>query len=168
MIPNEGHTPTFYCNDRDMHANGVVVAVITSGTSPQPCKVTADPFAPRGAGPGKAGGVAAARLTVADAFDQLDAGSRLRTAAEPDVRGGGLRGGTFRGRNPGSCLSRYVFVKGFPVSGTVRPKGTVVLKVPGGELRFAAGGKVTGRLHGRKVKGRATLQRRSLAAKLGA
>jgi pimeloyl-ACP methyl ester carboxylesterase len=166
VIPNEGHTPTRTVTGTC--ARAAAVAFIANGTSPQPCKVTADPFAPRGLVPGKAAAVTAARLTVADAFDQLDAGSRLRTAAEPDVRGGGLRGGTFRGSKSGLVLSRYVFVKGFPVSSTVRPKGTVVLKVPGGVLRFAAGGKVTGRLHGKKVKGRATLQRRSLAAKLGA
>jgi hypothetical protein len=166
VIPNEGHTPTRTVTGTC--ARAVAAAFIAQGTAPQPCKVTADPFAPRGLVPGKAAALTAARLTVADAFDQLDAGSRLRTAAEPDVHGGGLRGGTFRGSKPGLVLNRYVFVKGFPVSGTVRRSGTVVLKVPGGVLRFAASGKVTGRLHGKKVKGRAALQRRSLAAKLGA
>jgi hypothetical protein len=42
----------------------------------------------------------------------------------------------------------------------------VVLKVPGGVLRFAQNGKVTGRLRGKPVRGRARLQRLTITARL--
>jgi hypothetical protein len=40
------------------------------------------------------------------------------------------------------------------------------LTVTGGKLRFAPGGKVTGTLHGKRVKGRAKLPRRTLSKEL--
>src|SRR4051795_1736043 len=71
---------------------------------------------------------------------------------EAKVRGGGLRGGSFRGTKRGLVLDRYQFVKGFPVSGLVRPRGKVTLTVPHGRLTFRGG----------------SLQRRTIAAQLGA
>lgn len=168
IVPNEGHsptrTPTGGC------ARAEAVAYIRDGTPPEPCPLTADPFAPRALVPRSAhaagGPVVAAGLTVQDAFDQLDAGSLLRTAAEPQVKGGGLQGGRFNGSKRGLGLHGYTFVPGFPVTGFVRPSGRVVLKVPGGRLRFEVDGTVTGRVRGKKVSGQATLQQQSLAAQL--
>jgi pimeloyl-ACP methyl ester carboxylesterase len=168
VIPNEGHsptrTPTGGC------ARAAAVVYLRDEFPPQPCPLVADPFAPRALVPRSAktagGPVAAAQLTVADAFDQLDAGSLLRVAAEPSVRGGGLRAGRFNGSKGGLALRRYTFVPGFPVTGLVKPSGTVVLKVPHGVLRFADDGSVTGKLRGRKVAEQGTLQRRSLAQQL--
>jgi hypothetical protein len=110
--------------------------------------------------------VAAALLTVSDGFDQLDRGTTERPDQEATVSGGGLRGGTFNGSAGGPVFSRYELVKGFPVSGKVLSTGTVVLKVPGGVLRFAESGKVTGRLRGRAVSGHAQLQRLTITARL--
>ncbi|MEA2440939.1 MAG: hypothetical protein QOH76_2363 [Thermoleophilaceae bacterium] len=178
-IPNEGHTPTR--TPTGGCARRAAVAFLTKGKI-TPCKRRSDPFGPRalvprslgkvklprGLGlrgrPGRA--VSAAQLTVADAFGQLDAGSLVRVAAEPKVKGGGLRGGKFRGSKKGLVLVRYEFVKGFPVTGTVRQRGDVVLKIPGGRLRFTAGGTVIGRLPGTKFAASAKLQRRSVAERL--
>jgi hypothetical protein len=140
VIPNTGHSATR--SELTRCARTAAARFLTDGTAPAPCRIAADPFAPRPLVPGSvraAGGpAAAARMTVADAFDQLDAGSLGRTSAEAKVRGGGLRGGSFHGSRKGLVLFRYQFVKGFPVSGLVRPSGTVVLTVPGGKLRFGA------------------------------
>jgi pimeloyl-ACP methyl ester carboxylesterase len=168
-IPNTGHSAS--TADLSGCADLRVIAFITKGTEPAPCKPRRDPFAARALVPrsvGKVGAIAAARLTVADAFEQLDAGTHGRPALEAKVRGGGLRGGTFKGTSSGVVLNRYVFVKGFAVSGKVAPAGAVVLKVRGGKLRFAAGGKVTGTLHGKAVREHAKLQRRTVSKQLQA
>jgi pimeloyl-ACP methyl ester carboxylesterase len=138
IVPNTGHSATR--SELTRCARTAAARFLANGTMPAPCKITADPFAARPLVPrsvSAAGGpAAAARLTVADAFDQLDAGSQGRASAEPRVKGGGLRGGTFRGSRKGLVLVRYEFVKGFPVTGLVRPRGSVLLRVPGRELRF--------------------------------
>jgi pimeloyl-ACP methyl ester carboxylesterase len=177
-IPNEGHTPTR--TPTGGCARRAAVAFLTKGTI-IPCKRGSDPFGPRALVPRSLGKVkpvrkalrnrvgrtiVAAQLTVADGFAQLDAGSLVRAAAEPKVKGGGLRGGRFRGSKKGLVLSRYEFVKGFPVTGTVRRRGDVVLKIPGGRLRFTGGGKVVGRLSGKAFSTNARLQRRSVAERL--
>jgi pimeloyl-ACP methyl ester carboxylesterase len=170
VVSNEGHsptrTPTGGC------ARAAAVVYLRDGFPPQPCPLVDDPFAPRALVPAsvkKAGGpVAAAQLTVADAFDQLDAGSLLRVAAEPSVKGGGLRAGRFHGSKKGLVLRGYTFVPGFPVVGLVKPSGTVVLRVRHGVLRFAEDGSVTGKLRGKEVASVGTLQRRSLAQVLAA
>ena len=113
------------------------------------------------------GPVAAARLTVADAFDELDAGSRLRAAEEPKVKGGGLRFGRFHGSKKGLFLFGYTFIPGFHVSGLIHPSGTVFLRIPHGKLRFENGA-VTGRVRGKKVSEPGALQQQSFAAKLAA
>jgi pimeloyl-ACP methyl ester carboxylesterase len=167
-VPNEGHsptrTPTGGC------ARAEAVAYLRDGRPPEPCPRAEDPFAPRALVPPSvraAGGpVAAARLTVADAFDQLDAGSLLRVAAEPRVRGGGLLHGWFRGSARGLSLHGYAFVRGFPVTGLVRPTGRVVLKFPHGKLLFEEDGSVTGRVRGRKVVDVGALERESVGARL--
>jgi pimeloyl-ACP methyl ester carboxylesterase len=169
-VPNEGHsptrTPTGGC------ARTGAVRFLRDLLPAESCPVTEDPFRPRALVPGsarKAGGpIAAAGLTVADAFDQLDAGSLLRVGAEPQVRGGGLRAGRFAGSKKGLALKNYTLVPGFHVTGFVKPAGTVVLKVPRGVLRFADDGTVTGKLRGEKVEDRGTIQRRSYAAELAA
>jgi pimeloyl-ACP methyl ester carboxylesterase len=177
-IPNEGHTPTR--TPTGGCARRAAVAFLTKGTI-VPCKRKSDPFGPRALVPrslgkvkprgiglrGRSGrAVTAAQLTVADAFAQLDAGSLVRVAAEPKVKGGGLRAGTFRGSKKGLVLKRYEFVKGFPVTGTVRRRGDVVLKIPHGKLRFTAGGEVIGQLPRLKFSATAKLQRRSVAERL--
>jgi hypothetical protein len=168
VVPNEGHsptrTPTGGC------ARAAAVRYLRDEFPPPPCPVVPDPFAARGLVPRSvkdAGGpVAAVGTTVADAFDQLDAGSLLRVAAEPSVKGGGLRAGRFNGSKRGLVLRRYTFVPGFPVTGLVKPSGTVVVKVPHGVLRFAEDGSVTGKLRGKAISAAGLLQRRSLAAEL--
>ena len=131
IVPNEGHSPTR--TPTGQCARDAAVRYLRDEFPPQPCPVVTDPFAPRALVPGsvrKAGGpIAAAELTVADAFDELDAGSLLRVAAEPSVKGGGLRAGRFNGSKRGLVLTRYRFVRGFPVTGIVKPTGTVVLKI---------------------------------------
>ncbi len=169
VVPNEGHsptrTPTGGC------ARAAAVNYIAHGIPPEPCPRVADPFAPRGLVPRSvkaAGGpIAAAQLTVADAFDELDAGSLLRVAAEPKVRGGGLRFGRFHGSKKGLVLFRYTFIRGFPVTGLVRPSGAVFLRIPRGKLRFENGA-VTGRIRRKDVTGLGALQQQSFAAKLAA
>jgi pimeloyl-ACP methyl ester carboxylesterase len=151
-VANAGHSPT-----RRAYPNCARAAVIRylNGQDPGRCSGGRDPFAARPLVPRSLSGLNrrnAARLTVSDAFDQLDLGSGGRPPLETKVRGGGLRGGSFRGTKRGLVLDRYQFVKGFPVSGLVRPRGKVTLKVPHGALTFSA---------------RSGLQRRSIAAQLG-
>jgi pimeloyl-ACP methyl ester carboxylesterase len=177
-IPNAGHSAT-----RRAGPNCARAAVIRflDGASPGQCTPGRDPFAARPLVPrslsavkpagiglrGRSGrAVYAAQLTVSDAFDQLDLGSGGRPPLESKVRGGGLRGGTFRGTKQGLVLKKYAFVKGFPVTGTVRPRGAVVLRIPHGTLRFA-GGEVIGKLPGTQFGASATLQRRTIGAQLG-
>lgn len=165
LVPNEGHsptrTPTGDC------ARAEAVDYIAHGIPPQPCKRLPDPFAPRQLVPRSAraagGPVAAAQLTVADAFDELDAGSRLRAAEEPKVKGGGLRAGRFHGSKTGLVLLRYTFIRGFHVTGLVRPSGKVVLKIPHGKLKFEDGA-VTGKVRGKDVSETGSVQQQSFAA----
>ena len=177
-IPNAGHSAT-----RRAAPNCARTAVIRylNGESPGQCKPGHDPFVARPLVPrslnavkpvgiglqGRSGrAVYAAQLTVQDAFDQLDLGSGERPSLESKVRGGGLRAGTFRGTKKGVVLAKYEFVKGFPVTGTVRPSGDVVLKIPHGSLRFTRT-EVIGKLPGTQFGATAKLQRRSIAAQLG-
>jgi hypothetical protein len=177
-IPNAGHSAT-----RRAAPNCARTAVISylNGVAPGQCKPGVDPFAARALVPkslnavkpvgiglqGRSGrAVYAAQITVSDAFDQLDVGSGGRPSLESKVRGGGLRGGTFRGTKKGLVLKGYELVKGFPVSGLVTPHGAVVLKVPHGNLRFT-GGEVIGTLPGTKFGATAKLQRRSIGALIG-
>ena len=177
-IPNAGHSPT-----RRAAPNCARTAVIQflNGASPGQCAPGRDAFAARPLVPrslsavkpagiglrGRSGrAVYAAQLTVSDAFDQLDLGSGGRPKLETKVRGGGLRGGTFRGTKKGLVLDKYQFVKGFPVTGTVTPRGAVVLKIPHGTLRFT-GGEVIGKLPGTQFGAGAKLQRRTIAVQLG-
>jgi pimeloyl-ACP methyl ester carboxylesterase len=151
-VANAGHSPT-----RRAYPNCARTAVIRylNGEAPGQCDGGRDPFAARPLVPRSLGGLTrarAARLTVSDAFDQLDLGSGGRPWLETKVRGGGLRGGTFRGTAKGLLLHNYTFVKGFPVSGLVRPRGKVTLKVPHATLTFRG----------------SQLQRRTIAAQLGA
>jgi pimeloyl-ACP methyl ester carboxylesterase len=151
-VANAGHSPT-----RRSYPNCARTAVIRylNGQAPGRCNGGRDPFAARPLVPRSLTGlsrVRAARLTVSDAFDQLDLGSGGRPWLETKVRGGGLRGGSFRGTKKGLVLKRYQFVKGFPVSGLVRPRGKVTLTVPHGTVTFRGG----------------SLQRRTIAAQLGA
>jgi pimeloyl-ACP methyl ester carboxylesterase len=177
-VPNTGHSAVR--TDAAGCARKATVAFFSKGTVTAACKPQADPFAARALLPGALAqvrpargftrtsgrAVAAALLTVSDGFDQLDLGTSERPDQEATVSGGGLRGGSFKGSAGGPVFSRYELVKGFPVSGKVRPTGTVVLKVPGGVLRFAQNGKVTGRLGGKPVSGRARLQRLTITARL--
>jgi pimeloyl-ACP methyl ester carboxylesterase len=151
-VANAGHSPT-----RRSYPNCARTVVIRwlNGQAPGKCGGGRDPFAARPLVPRSLRGLSprrATQLTVSDAFDQLDLGSGGRPWLETKVRGGGLRGGSFRGTKKGLVLKRYQYVKGFPVSGTVTPRGKVKLKVPHRTLTFA---------------GR-SLQRRSIAAQLGA
>ena len=151
-VANAGHSPT-----RRAWPNCARTAVIRylNGRRPGNCSGGRDPFAARPLVPRSLRGLSrarAARLTVSDAFDQLGVGSGERPWLEAKVRGGGLRGGTFRGTKKGLLLHDYTFVKGFPVSGLVRPHGKVTLKVPHATLTFKAGSR---------------LQRRTIGAQLG-
>jgi pimeloyl-ACP methyl ester carboxylesterase len=148
-VPDAGHSASRRAAPNC--ARTAVIEFIASGTRPVRCKHGADPFAPRPLVPKAARPREAARLTVADAFDQLDAATGGRPSLESQVRGGGLRGGVFRGSKRGLVLDRYVFVKGIPVSGTVRPSGDVVLEVNGKRLRFPPG----------------SLERRTIARRIG-
>jgi pimeloyl-ACP methyl ester carboxylesterase len=175
-VPNTGHSAVG--NDLTGCAASAASAFFKSGTATTTCPRKLDPFRPRALAPRSlrqvkpAGGVhgsaaarrlvAAAQLTVSDELDQLDLGSFGDVAIEPKVRGGGLRGGSFKGHR----LSRYVYVGGVQVSGVVTKSGTVTLKVPGGTLRFARNGRVTGTVRGRPVSGRAPLERLTIAAQL--
>jgi hypothetical protein len=104
---------------------------------------------------------------VADAFDELDAGSSLRVAEEPKVKGGGLRFGRFHGSKKGLFLLGYTFIRGFHVTGLVKPSGAVFLKIPRGKLRFEDG-VVTGRVRNKILMELGTIQQQSFAAKLAA
>jgi pimeloyl-ACP methyl ester carboxylesterase len=153
IVPNAGHSAT-----RRAAPNCARTAVTRylNGQGPGQCKPGVDPFAARPLVPRSLNAVTprhAAQLTVSDAFDELDVGSGGRPSLEAKVRGGGLRGGTFRGTKNGLLLNKYQFVKGFPVSGLVRPHGTVTLKIPHGSIKFSGKG--------------GGLQRRSIGAQLG-
>jgi hypothetical protein len=148
-VPDAGHSASRRAAPNC--ARTAVIEYLLKGAKPSRCKHGADPFAPRPLVPKTARPRVAARLAVGDAFDQLDAATGGRPSLESKVRGGGLRGGSFRGSKKGLVLDHYVFVKGVPVSGTVRPSGTVVLKVRGKRLRFPPG----------------SLQRRTIARRLG-
>jgi hypothetical protein len=155
-VPNAGHSASR--RGAPNCARTAVIEYLSNGTSPSSCNDGPDPFAPRPLVPRSAkaagGAVAAARLTVADAFDQLDIGSGGRANLERKVKGGGLRGGSFRGKAGGLLvLRRYVLIKGFPVSGTVRPHGVVVLTVPHRVLRFKPGSKLQRRTIGARLDG---------------
>jgi hypothetical protein len=171
IVPNAGHSPTRF--EASHCSRRAAAQFLNAGTAPDSCKPGRDPWVVRPLVPRSAraagGPVAAARLTIADAFNQLDDGSQLRPSAESKVRGGGLRGGWFRGTGHGVELHGYELVRGFPVSGTVRSgRAATVLRFPGGRLRFAGDGTYTGRVRERHVKGRARLQRRSVARRLAA
>jgi pimeloyl-ACP methyl ester carboxylesterase len=148
-VPDAGHSASRRAAPNC--ARTAVIRYLQHGTKPPRCKPGPDPFAPRPLVPKKASRRVAARLTVTDAFDQLDAATGGRPTLESKAHGGGLRGGSFRGSKKGLVLERYVFVKGIPVSGTVRPSGAVVLRVSGKRLRFGPG----------------SLQRRTIARQLG-
>jgi pimeloyl-ACP methyl ester carboxylesterase len=149
-----------------------------AGAAVQDCTSTVDPFAPRalaprslkqvkslaGVGGDRGRAIRAAGLTVQDVLRQIDVADGFRPELASKVRGGGLRGGTYRGGAGGPKLSGVVFVPGVRVSGKVPGKGTAVLKLAGrvrGTLRFVAGGTVRGKLGGRSVKAEFTLARLS-------
>lgn len=135
-VPDGGHSPSR--RDLEPCARSLVIRWFASGPAKRGCVTDPDAYAPRRLAPRRVRSRAqAARLTVADALDQLEAGSGGRVRLQSKVRGGGLRGGSFRGLPGGRLRLRgYVFVKGFPVTGTVRPTGPVVLRVAGRKLRL--------------------------------
>jgi pimeloyl-ACP methyl ester carboxylesterase len=152
------------------------VKAFLAGLPVASCTSRLDPFKPRALAPRSlkqvrpAGGVGGNRgralrattLTVQDVLRQLDAGSGFRPALAGQVRGGGLRGGSWRGGKRGPTLKGVVFVPGVAVSGRVPGAGTAVLELRGrvrGTLRFAADGKVTGKLAGKRVHAHLALPR---------
>jgi pimeloyl-ACP methyl ester carboxylesterase len=149
-----------------------------AGQTVQDCTSTVDPFSPRRLVPhslravkgvsGVAGdrgtAIRAAALTVQDVLRQIDVADGYRPTLAYKVRGGGLRGGTYRGTGNGPKLTRVVFVPGVRVSGSVPAGATAVLKLSGrvrGTLRFAGDGTVRGKLAGRTVKAKFVLPRAS-------
>lgn len=170
VVPNAGHSPTRF--EASHCSRNAAAQFLNTGTAPAKCKRTRDPWVVRPLVPRSVraarGPVAAARLTVADAFDQLDHGSMIRPSVESKVRGGGLRGGWFRGTGHGVELHGFELMRGFPVSGTVSPGKAVVLRFPGGRLRFAPDGTYTGRVGKLRVGGSGRIQRRSVARRLTA
>jgi pimeloyl-ACP methyl ester carboxylesterase len=135
------------------------------------CGRIPNPYPPRRIAPAHrprtpAAVVQAVRLTVKDAFDQIDPGiygyEGLRAA-------GGLRGGSYRVTRRGVLLRRDVFVPGVAVSGLVRRHGSVELEVAGacsGRLTFRPGGDVTGSLGGHTVRVRGALRRETVGQRL--
>ena len=170
IVPNAGHSPTRF--EASHCSRSAAAQFLNTGTAPAKCKRTRDPWVVRPLVPRsvRAAGspAAAAQLTVADAFNQLDDGSMDRPSVESKVRGGGLRGGWFRGTGHGVELHGFTFVRGFPVSGTVSPGKAVVLRFPGGRLRFAPDGTFTGRVGKLQVGGSGRIQRQSVARRLAA
>jgi pimeloyl-ACP methyl ester carboxylesterase len=147
-----------------------------AGETVEDCTSTADPFSPRalaprslravkgvsGVGGDRGRAIRAAALTVQDVLRQIDVADAYRPTLAYKVRGGGMRGGTYRGTGSGPKLTRVVFVPGVHVSGTVPPNATAVLKLGGrvrGTLRFAGDGTVRGKLAGRTVKAKFVLTR---------
>jgi pimeloyl-ACP methyl ester carboxylesterase len=82
----------------------------------------------------------------------------LSPALDGAARGGGLRGGSYDFRRRGR-LRGVVVVPGVVVSGEVRRAGALELRVSGtaaarGRVRVSGGGRLTGRLAGRRVTAR--------------
>ena len=115
-----------------------------AGQLVEACTSTIDPFAPRatvprrleqvnrvqGVGGNRGRAVTAAALTVQDVSRQIDVADGYRSVLAYKVRGGGLRGGTYRGTGNGPKLTRVVFVPGVRVSGG-SPNATAVLTLTG-------------------------------------
>jgi hypothetical protein len=100
--------------------------------------------------------VSAAALTMYDVLSQ--SADSLLTDPFGELRGGGLRGGTFTETATSIRLRGLVFVPGVTVSGDVFEGGAASLRISGaaaadGRLRFR-GSRVTGVLGGRRVSGR--------------
>ena len=149
-----------------------------AGEAVQDCTSRIDPFAPRalaprslrqvkslaGVGGDRGRAIRAAALTVQDVLRQIDVADGFRPQLASKVRGGGLRGGTYRGGAKGPTLSGVVFVPAVQVTGKVPPNGTAVLTLAGrvrGTLRFASNGMVRGKLGGKTVTGKLSLPRLS-------
>jgi len=82
----------------------------------------------------------------------------LSPALGLDAAGGGLRGGSYRLR-PRLALRGFVVVPGVRISGYERRGGSLVLRVRGsaaarGSVRVSNGGRLSGRLGGRRVAAR--------------
>jgi pimeloyl-ACP methyl ester carboxylesterase len=100
--------------------------------------------------------------SVADGFNQLDDAARRVASARRQARIGGLRGGSLRGRRDGALFVRYRYLRRLAVSGRVRRRGPVRLRIRGavrGRLTFRANGTVRGRLAGKRVRTRMRLVR---------
>jgi pimeloyl-ACP methyl ester carboxylesterase len=141
------------------------IRLFLSGAAPGACEPTSStPYAPRALPPRFARGRAVADVgeTVADGFSQLDDVARRDAAARNRARIGGLNGGSLRGGAGGPTFERYEYVRGLAVSGRVPKTGVAVMRITGklsGTLRFGPGGRVSGRLGGRRVRARARLVR---------
>jgi hypothetical protein len=112
--------------------------------------------------------VAAAELTVQDAFEQLDPGIfRL----EGLLAAGGLRGGSYRATPRGLVLRRDTFVPGVAVSGLVPAHGTAQLRLSGrtrATLTFTEPGAVSVRTATGVAHGSARLVRATVSQQLSA
>ena len=156
------------------------VAAFYGGDPVRSCTSGRDPYAPRPLAPtrlsqvrpapgfgGSAGRVVAAvQLTARDAFDQIDPGifnlDGLKAA-------GGLRGGFYRLGSRGLTLDGDVFVPHLAVSGLVPRSGSARLTISGaisGSLTFTNDGRVSGKLGGHAVSGRAALTRQTVSQRL--
>jgi hypothetical protein len=156
------------------------VAAFYGGKRVANCGRSANPYAPRPIAPthladvrpapgmdGTVGRiVAAVQLTVRDAFEQADPGifnfDGLKAA-------GGLRGGSYRLGARGLVLDGDTYVPGVRVSGLVPRSGAARLTVSNtlsGTLTFTSDGRVSGRLDGHAVSGRAALTRETVGQRL--
>lgn len=161
-VPQTGHAT--WVTD----ATGCVRRAIrrfVSGADAGGCRASAtNPYRPLPLPPRAWGGhpVRAVTQTVKDGFGQLEDVARRSASARNHARIGGLVGGFLRGGAGGPSFVGYRYLPGLAVSGHVPRTGVAVLHVSGkltGTLRFAPGGRVSGRLAGKRVRARARLVR---------
>jgi pimeloyl-ACP methyl ester carboxylesterase len=166
-VPGMGHA--VYGSDVSGCSDRALAAFFTNRRVSTKCRRTRGRLRPDGPIPGSlaeldpaaAAGqrgrtVSAAALTMYDVLSQ--SADSLLTDPFGELRGGGLRGGTFIETATSIRLRGLVFVPGVTVSGDVFEGGAASLRISGaaaadGRLRFR-GSRVTGVLGGRRVSGR--------------
>jgi pimeloyl-ACP methyl ester carboxylesterase len=165
QVPFTGHSTVSSDATTGSSCTKGALATFFSGGAPVACAATQNPYAPTRRPPTSLGAIKArdrktrtiiaAGATVTDAARQI-IGDALALSTLPK-HVGGLRAGNATVNRDGSFrLTRYEYVPGVVVNGTVDPRRNAKVTIHGGgalsgTLAIGANGSVSGRLGGKKV-----------------